>query len=149
MTWVTWFLLFSLIWLTWLIWFSLFLRIWKCFTIRKTRKYFTETKIFIKISIVFKKVFQIVREKDKIEKVVHEKFKLNVVNVVNQERFSRTMCKKNFKLCEKKIKLSKKKLNCVRKKLNCVGKKFKLYEKKFKLYEKKFKLCKKLLKSFR
>ena len=46
----------------------------------KTRKYFTETKIFIKISIVVKTLFQSVREKIKIEKVVHEKLKLNVVN---------------------------------------------------------------------
>ena len=45
----------------------------------KERKYFTETKIFIKISIIFKNLFQSVREKIKIEKVVHEKFKLKIV----------------------------------------------------------------------
>ena len=46
------------------------------FTISKTRKHFTETKIFIKISIVFKNLFQSVRAKIKIEEVVYEK-KLN------------------------------------------------------------------------
>ena len=43
------------------------------FTISKTRKHFTETKIFIKISIVFKNLFQSVRAKIKIEEVVYEK----------------------------------------------------------------------------
>ena len=46
----------------------------------KTRNYFTETKIFIKISVMFNNLFQSVREKMKIEKVVHEKLKSNVVN---------------------------------------------------------------------
>ena len=46
----------------------------------KTKKYFTETKIVIKISIVYRNLFQSVREKIKIEKVVHEKFKLNFMN---------------------------------------------------------------------
>ena len=36
---------------------------WICFTIQKTRKYFIETKIFIKIAIVLKNLFQSVREK--------------------------------------------------------------------------------------
>ena len=40
-------------------------------------------KFFIKISIVFNNLFQSVREKIKIEKVAHEKFKLNVVNKKN------------------------------------------------------------------
>ena len=50
----------------------------------------------------------------KIEKVVHEKFKLNVVN---PKKFSRTMCKKKFKLCERKGLSCVKKLSCIRKKL--------------------------------
>ena len=49
----------------------------------KTIKYFTETKIFIKISIVFKNLFQRVGDKIKIKKVVHEKLKLNLVNPKN------------------------------------------------------------------
>ena len=40
-------------------------------------------KFSLKISIVLKNLFQSVREKTKIEKVVHEKLKLNTVNIKN------------------------------------------------------------------
>ena len=38
--------------------------------IQMTRKYLTETKIFIKISIIFKNLFQSMREKLKVEKKI-------------------------------------------------------------------------------
>ena len=66
--WLTWFSLFWSIWLMlciWFIWltrFWIFGSSWICFTIQKTRKYFIETKIFIKIPIVFKNLFKSVRE---------------------------------------------------------------------------------------
>ena len=41
---------------------------WICFTIQKTRKYFIETKVFTKIPMVFKNLFQCVREKGQIKK---------------------------------------------------------------------------------
>ena len=81
----------------------------------QNKKYFTETKIFIKIKIVFKNLFQSVREKIRIEKVVHEKFKLNVVNQNN--------CKILVEQCVRKV------LSCVGEKIkyeNVVHEKFKL-----------------------
>ena len=56
-------------------------------------------RIFIKISIVFKTLFQSVREKIEIESVVHEKFKLNVVNKKNL--VEQCVRKKKFKFCKK------------------------------------------------
>ena len=46
--------------------------------------------------------FKVLEKKIKIEKVMHEKLKLNVVNQKNI--FGRTLCKKNFKFCEKEVK---------------------------------------------
>ena len=46
------------------------------FTIKKSRKYFIETKTFIKISIIFKNLFKSIREKLKVDQknfVVREK----------------------------------------------------------------------------
>ena len=50
----------------------------------KTKEYFTETKIFMgKVRIVFKNLLQSSREKINIEKVLHEKLKLNIANQNN------------------------------------------------------------------
>ena len=78
----------------------------------KNNKIFHKTKIFMKISIVFKNLFQSVREKIKIEKVVHEKFKSNVLN---KKKIS--CVRKDFKLC-KKLNVVKKNLSCIRKKIS-------------------------------
>ena len=64
-----------------------------------------KTKIFIKISIVFKSLFQSVREKKiKIEKVVHEKLLLTL-RIKKTKIFSGTICKKKFKLVRKKFEI--------------------------------------------
>ena len=75
----------------------------------KEKKYSTETNIFIKISLVFKNLFQSVREKNKIEKVVHEQFKLNIVN---QKRFLVEHCVRKI------LSRMRKNLSCVRKSLS-------------------------------
>ena len=69
----------------WILGFWIFGSSWIYFTVQRTRKHFIETKIFIKIPIVFKTLFQSVRER------------------VQSGKKNLRCIRKKFKLCERKI----------------------------------------------